>query len=247
MKKLAYIVTLLLFTCNSEDANDCFQTSGNIIQETVEISSFEKILVNRDIELIIKESQEFKVTIETGENLINDVKVAVIDGQLVLTDTNSCNYVRDYGITKIYVEAPNLTEIRTSSQYEISSDGILNYKTLTLFSEDFSGESEFTVGDFRLTVASETISIASNNISFFYLDGTVTNLFVGFYSGSGRFEGGNLVAQDVTIYHRGSNDMVVNPQMSLMGELRGTGDLISVNEPPLVNVERFYTGQLFFN
>lgn len=247
MKKLAYIVTLLLFTCNSEDANDCFQTSGNIIQETVEISSFEKILVNRDIELIIKESQEFKVTIETGENLINDVKVAVIDGQLVLTDTNSCNYVRDYGITKIYVEAPNLKEIRTSSQYEISSDGILNYKTLTLFSEDFSGESEFTVGDFRLTVASETISIASNNISFFYLDGTVTNLFVGFYSGSGRFEGGNLVAQDVTIYHRGSNDMVVNPQMSLMGELRGTGDLISVNEPPLVNVERFYTGQLFFN
>jgi len=247
MKKLVYILTILLFTCNSEDANDCFQTSGNIIQETVETSSFEKILVNRDIELIIKEAQVFKVTIETGENLMNDVNVAVIDSQLVLTDTNSCNYVRDYGITKIYVEAPNLTEIRTSSQYEISSDGILNYKTLSLFSEDFSGESEFTVGDFRLTVASETISIASNNISFFYLDGTVTNLFVGFYSGSGRFEGGNLVAQDVTIYHRGSNDMVVNPQVSLMGELRGTGDLISVNEPPLVNVERFYTGQLFFN
>ncbi|WP_296384204.1 head GIN domain-containing protein [Winogradskyella sp.] len=248
MKKVAFlIVAFLIFACNSEDANDCFQTSGNIIQEVIDVTSFERILVNRDVELIIKETSEYKVTVETGENLINDVKVVVIDNQLVLTDNNTCNYVRDYGITKVYVEAPNLTEIRTSSQYEISSDGVLNYNSLALFSEDFTNESEFTVGDFRLTVASENLNIASNNISFFYLDGTVTNLFIGFYSGSGRFEGENLLAQNIEVYHRSSNDMVVNPIQSLTGELRGTGNLISVNEPPVVDVERIYTGQLIFN
>jgi hypothetical protein len=155
--------------------------------------------------------------------------------------------VRDYAITKIYVEAPDLIEIRTSSQYEISSDGILNYNSLTLYSEDFSGGSEFTVGDFRLTVASESINISSNNISFFYLDGTVTNLFVGFYSGSGRFEGENLVAENVNVFHRSTNDIVVNPIQLLTGQLRGTGDLISVNEPPVVDVDVIYTGQLIFN
>ena len=247
MKKLIYIFVLLLVACNSEDGIDCFQTSGNIIQEMIEVSDFERILVNRDVELIIKESPDYKVTIESGENLINDVIVEVIGNQLILTDNNSCNYVREYGITKIYVEAPNLIEIRTSSQYEISSDGILNYNTIVLYSEDFNGGSEFTVGDFRLTVASENISIVSNNISFFYLEGSVTNLFVGFYSGSGRFEGENLIAQYVDVYHRGSNDMVVNPIQSLTGELRGTGNLISVNEPPIVNVERIYIGQLIFN
>ena len=247
MKKLIYIFVLLLVACNREDGIDCFQTSGNIIQEMIEVSNFERILVNRDVELIIKESPDYKVTIESGENLINDVIVEVIGNQLILTDNNSCNYVREYGITKIYVEAPNLIEIRTSSQYEISSDGILNYNTIVLYSEDFNGGSEFTVGDFRLTVASENISIVSNNISFFYLEGSVTNLFVGFYSGSGRFEGENLIAQYVDVYHRGSNDMVVNPIQSLTGELRGTGNLISVNEPPIVNVERIYIGQLIFN
>tara|TARA_R110002124_G_scaffold138749_4_gene302716 strand:+ start:1109 stop:1852 length:744 start_codon:yes stop_codon:yes gene_type:complete len=247
MKKLIYIFVLLLVACNREDGIDCFQTSGNIIQEMVEVSNFERILVNRDVELIIKESPDYKVTIESGENLINDVIVEVIGNQLILTDNNSCNYVREYGITKIYVEAPNLIEIRTSSQYEISSDGILNYNTIVLYSEDFNGGSEFTVGDFRLTVASENISIVSNNISFFYIEGSVTNLFVGFYSGSGRFEGENLIAQYVDVYHRGSNDMVVNPIQSLTGELRGTGNLISVNEPPIVNVERIYIGQLIFN
>lgn len=247
MKKLVYILIILLFACDSEDANNCFQESGNIIQEVIEVSSFEKILVNRDIELIIKEAPEYAVLVETGENLIGDVKVEIIANQLVVTDKNSCNYVRDYGITKIYVEAPNLSEIRTSSQYEISSDGILNYESLVLYSEDYNEGSEFTVGDFRLTINSENLSIVSNNLSFFYLDGIVANLSVGFYSGSGRFDGESLVAQNIVVYHRGSNDMVVNPQLSLTGELRGTGNLISVNEPSVVDVEQIYTGQLFFD
>lgn len=237
----------LIFSCNSEDGNDCFQASGDIIQQAFEVTSFEKILVNRDIELIIKEGSEYNVTVETGENLLNDVKVKIKENQLILTDNNSCNYVRDYGITKVYVEAPNLTEIRTSSQYEISSDGILNYDSLILNSEDFNVETEFTVGDFRLTINSEDLSIVSNNLSFFYIDGIVESLFVGFYGGSGIFDGENLIAQNISVYHRGSNDMIVNPVLSLKGELRGTGDLISVNEPPIVDVERIYTGQLIFN
>ena len=232
--------------CNSEDANDCFQTSGATIQEVVDISNFESILVNRDIELIIKEAPDYKVTIETGENLINDVRAEVIGNQLVLTDNTSCNYVRDFGITKVYVQAPNLIDIRTSSQYEVSSDGVLNYESLTLNSEDFNGGSEFTLGDFRLSLNSENITIFSNNLSFFYLDGTVEDLFVGFYAGAGRFEAANLIAQNVSIYHRGSNDMLVNPQQSLTGELRGTGNLISVNQPAIVEVDRIYTGQLIF-
>ena len=247
MRKLVYILSLLLLACNSEDANDCFQTSGNSIIQEVSVSSFERIMVHRDIELIITQAPDYKVTIETGENLINDVEVNVIGDQLVLVDNNDCNYVRDYGITKIYVEAPNLKEIRTSSQYEISSNGILNYNTLNLYSEDFNIENEFTIGDFRLSLNSNNVRIVSNNLSFFYLDGVVETLFVGFYSGAGRFEGENLIAQDISIYHRGSNDMVVNPQQSLSGELKGTGDLISVNQPPIVNIDRIYTGQLIFN
>lgn len=242
-----FILTFfLIFACNSEDANNCFQTSGKIIQKTVDVSSFDKIFVNRDIEVIIKEAPEYAVTIETGANLLNDVIVQIIDNQLILTDNNSCNYVRDYGITKVYVDAPNLTEIRTSSQYEISSDGPLNYNNLALNSEDYNEENEFTVGDFRLTINSENLSITANNLSFFYIDGTVEDLFVGFYAGAGRFEGENLVAQNVSVYHRGSNDMKVNPQLSLTGELRGTGNLISVNEPPVVDIERIYTGRLIF-
>lgn len=246
MKKLIYIIALLLFACNSEDASDCFQTAGTTIQQEFEVTSFEKILVNRNVQLILKEATNYSVLVETGENLINDVKVEVVDSQLRLTDDNTCNYVRDYAATKIYVSAPNITEIRSSSQYEIQSDGVLSYPDISLICEDFNEPGSFTVGDFRMQFNSNKVRVVANNISFFYLSGSVNELFVGFYSGAGRFEGENLIAQKVNVYHRGSNDMIVNPQLELTGQLRGTGDLISVNEPPLVEVEQLYTGRLIF-
>ncbi len=240
------MVSILLLNCNSEDANDCFQTSGATVLQDIAVPDFEKILVNRDIELILKTAAEYKVTIETGKNLLNDVEAKVVDDQLQLFDHNNCNYVREYGITKIYVTAPNIKEVRSSTQYDISSDGVLDYDNLHLISEDFNFPGSFTIGDFRLHVNSTQIRITANNISSFYIRGQTENLNVGFFAGSGRFEGENLIAQNVDVFHRGSNDMIVNPQLSLTGELFSTGDLISVNRPATVAVEELYTGRLIF-
>ena len=42
-------------------------------------------------------------------------------------------------------------------------------------------------------------------------------------------------------------DMIVNPQQSISGELRSTGNVIAKNRPPIVEVEEFYTGRLIFD
>ena len=247
MKKVIYILSLVfVFACNSEGANDCFQSSGKIVQQEVTVDAFTKILVNRDVELILTDDLEFKVIIETGENLMNDVEALVVDDVLQLMDHNTCNFVRDFGITKMYVTAPNITEIRSSTQYDVSSNGVLNFENLHLVSEDFNAPDSFTVGDFRLDVNTTTLRITTNNISSFYITGQTQNLNIGFFAGAGRFEGRNLIAQNVDVFHRGSNDMIVNPQQSITGELRSTGNLISKNQPPTVAVEEFYTGRLIF-
>ncbi|OMP31542.1 head GIN domain-containing protein [Mangrovimonas sp. DI 80] len=246
MRKLIYIfVLLLIVACDSENANDCFQTSGSIIQQEFEVSEFERILVNRDIEVILAEG-DFQVLVETGENLINDVSVKVVDGELQLADNNTCNYVRDYGVTKIYVTAPNIKTIRSSTQYDISSEGTLNFPILQLLSEDYNAPDSFTTGDFKLDVNASEVKIVANNMASFYITGQTENLFVGFYAGAGRFEGEALIAQHVDIYHRGSNDMIVNPQQSLSGKILGPGDVISLNEPSEVTLETLYTGNLIF-
>ena len=247
MKNYIYIfVALLIFSCDSEDANDCFQKAGKMVQEEVITTSFEKILVDKNVALVLKQGIDFEIIIETGENLLNDVEAKVVDNELRLTNDNSCNYVRDYGLTTVYVTAPDIKEIRSSTQFTISSDGVLSYPTLKLFSEDFNAPESITVGDFNLQVNTQNLRVVGNNISSFYISGTTQDLYVGFFSGTGRFQGEDLIAQDVSIYHRGTNDILVNPQVSITGEIRSTGDVIAFNQPATVAVEEFYNGRLIF-
>ena len=247
MRNVFYIfVLLLVFACDNEKVNDCFQKTGSLVQQEVVVGIFDKIFVNRDIELIVKEGAEQKVTIETGKNLINDVEADVVDGQLILTDNNTCNFVRDYGVTKVYITSPNITEIRSSTQYDISSIGVLTYPSLTLLSEDYGVPDTFTNANFKFQIDNETFRVVFNNLSNCFVSGKTNNLQITFAAGTSRFEGRNLIAQNITLWNRGSNDMIVNPQQSLKGTISGTGHVIAVKEPPIVEMEELYKGRLIF-
>jgi len=247
MKKLIYILTLIIvFACDSENAGDCFQKAGSIIKEEVSLSSFDKILVNQDIELIIKDGAEQKVIIETGKNLINDVEAIVVDGKLTLTDNNTCNYVRSYGVTKIYVTAPNIKEVRSSTQYDVSSDGVLTYPSLTVLAEDFGAPETITSGNFVLAIDNNSFSLVFNNLSNCFISGKTNSLNVTLASGTSRFEGQNLIAQNVQVSNRSSNDIIVNPQLSIKGKISGVGHVISYTKPDIIDVEEVYKGRLIF-
>jgi hypothetical protein len=247
MKKRYFtFILLIFFACDSETANDCFKTTGSIEQKEVVVDAFDKILVNRDVALVIKEGPQQKVVIETGKNLMPDVDVHVLDGRLILTDNNTCNFVREYGVTKVYVTAPNIVEIRSSTQQDIKSDGVLTYPSLTILSEDFGKPDSFISANFYLEVDNSNLKVVFNNLSNAFVSGNTTNLNIFFASGTSRFEGRNLVAQDVDLWNRSSNDMIVNPQQTLKGTISGTGNVISVTKPALVEVEEVYKGQLIF-
>lgn len=248
MKHIFYVLTIImLLSCNGENVPDCFQNSGHIIQQEFNVDTFDKITVFERIELIVKDEPSQKVVVETGKYLLNDIEVKVENGRLVLINNNSCNLTRNYGITKVFVSSPNLMEIQNSSGLAVSSDGVLNYTNLKLISEDFTDNNvTHAVGDFNVEVNSDKIDIVVNNLSNVFMSGTVNDLFIGFYSGDARFEGANLVTQNIDIFQRSSNDMIINPRESISGEIRGTGDVISLNRPPIVDVQEFYTGKLIF-
>ncbi|WP_298541526.1 head GIN domain-containing protein [uncultured Aquimarina sp.] len=248
MKRITLIVSVFLFiACDTENALDCFQRTGDIIRQEVEISDFTRILVNPGVELILKEGETTSVIIETGDNLLDEVSTVVEGDRLILSNTNDCNFVRDFNQTKIFVTAPNITEIRSETQFGISSDGVLRYPSLRLLSEDFNEDNGGnTTGTFTIEIDTERLSVVGNNIASFFVKGNVINLDIGFFSGTGRFEGSELIAENVEVFHRGTNKIIVNPQQSIKGEILSTGDVISINRPSIIEVEEFFTGRLIF-
>lgn len=241
------LCSILILGCNSENAPDCLQNAGDIIREEVTLPNFSKITVFENINMVIKQGDIQKVEIETGEFLQEEVTATLEGDRLLLRNENGCNFFREYGLTTVYVTSPNISEIRSSTGFPIRSDGILAYPSLTLLSESFvNPETETTDGEFDLEVDSENVSVATNGIAYFRLRGAVQNLNLNIAAGDSRIEAENLIAENIALNHRGSNDMLINPQLSLTGVIRGTGDVISFNRPTEVAMEEIFNGRLIF-
>ncbi|BAO54394.1 head GIN domain-containing protein [Nonlabens marinus] len=246
---LLLAITLASTTsCDSEEGLNCTQTAGDIQSFEVDIDAFDKVVIFERMGATFKQGPIQKVVVTTGENLFNDIELKVVDGQLQIINNNGCNVIRNYGITQIEITSPNLTEIRTSTGEDIISDGVLNYPNLTLLSEDATVEEDFynTDGDFRLALDVQNLTIVSNNLSYFYLSGTVENANITFLEGDGRIHAEDLEIQNAQIFHRGTSEWRMEVKQNIAGTINGYGDVILNNQPTTVDVDETWRGRLIY-
>ncbi|HEX8563559.1 MAG TPA: head GIN domain-containing protein [Flavobacterium sp.] len=243
MRKL--IVILLSFAVASCGlSEDCIRSSGTTTLKEFEVSPFENIYVYPGISLVVTQGDQYIVSVEAGENFLDEVKVTVSGNSLTVKDESGCNWVREYGQVTVYVTAPNLVEIYSNTEGTIRSNGTLTYPILRLYSMDFFGG--VGTGDFVMNVNNQQLVVQSSNVSAFSITGATDQLLLSFYNGNGRFEGGDFLADEVVVFHRGANDMIVHPVNALRGDIYSTGDLISKTHPPIVEVIEHYSGDLIF-
>ena len=173
MKKI--ILFLLIFmtisSCNMEGTADCFQSTGTIVEKEVAVSRFTEIIVWDGVQLIIKQGETRSVIIQSGENIIDEIHANVIGNVLELSNGNTCNLVRDYGVTKITVTTPELRVIRNSSGLTVVSEGLISFSNLTFLSEDPDGLGEYqNDGDFVFdNLDVNLLVIKANGVSNFFL------------------------------------------------------------------------------
>ena len=242
------LILLLLFSgCDKEDAPACLQAAGEMTSIEVEVAPFDELIVYGRIKLFIEQGTEHKVIIQDGANLIENITATVENGRLSLRNNNNCNFFRDYNTTTVFVTVPNLSWLQNAGNNTIESVGALHFPKIWLRSFNQEKDKEiYTNGDFKLDLVSDYLRITGDNYSNFFLTGSTNyfNLYIA--DGDGRVESAGLISEVVEIQHRGTNKLFVNPQQELKGEIRSTGDVISVNRPPVVNLPAYYTGKLIF-
>ena len=227
-------------------SEDCFKGNGNQVIQLFPLENFTKIKVYDGVGLVIKEGANYEVKVITSENILDNLEVKLEGNMLVVKDNSTCNIARDYGLTTVYVTAPNITEIHSKTDQDIRSDGVLNYSDLKLISIDLSDGAG--TGDFRLSLNTINLYVESNNVSNFYLTGQSQNLHVFFSWGNGIFYGENLIVNIITIYHRGSNNIFLFPINSIEGNIYATGNVVLKNNPIVSpNVIQHFTGRLILD
>ena len=249
MKKIIILFWVVLLFNSCEKPYDCVKSSGPIKSKVFTGLTFSKLLVNKRINVVLIEGAEHKVEVQTGENLINDIEVTVEGDLLKLSDNTTCNWVRDYGNTIVYITAPNITQINSKTEQNISSEGVLHYPNLHIISTNSNdGYSGVGTGDYYLNVDNESVTIENNDLGRFFITGNTNNLYVFFYENGGIFHGENLFANTVYFYHRGSNDLFIRPIQVLRGDIYNVGNVNCYSRPPVENVHviEHYRGRLIY-
>jgi len=243
-KIILLLISVLLFGCNS--AEDCFKNSGDLVTKNIEIQDFIKVKMHGGLALVVKQGVNYEVKIEGGSNFIDNIELKKEGDFLIARYNASCNFTRDYKAGTIYITAPNIEEIHSKTEQDIKSDGQLSFPILRLFSLDEAG-GETGSGDFYLNLANNQTVVETNFVSNFYLSGTCNQFLCNFYFGNSRVLAENFSCQEIVVYHRGSNDMILKPIQSITGQMRSSGNVILKNNPPVNTIQRLGTGQIIFN
>jgi hypothetical protein len=117
----------------SKSAVDCFTSTGSIVRESRILPGFDSIVLNDNVNLILTcdSSSSNTVTVEAGENLMPGITTEVVNGQLVIHNRNTCNWVRSYDKPlNVYVSASRLWKISYYSAGDVTSTNTLRYDSL---------------------------------------------------------------------------------------------------------------------
>jgi hypothetical protein len=241
-----FCVFCLILVTGCGLSEDCFKGNGTPKIQTFPLENFTKIKVYEGIGLVIKEGPIYEVKVKTADNILDNLEVKLERDMLVIKDNSTCNLVRDYGQTVVYVTTPLLEEIHSKTEQEIISDGVLTFPELRLYSLDINDGAG--TGDFILTMNNLYVLVESNSASNFFISGQTNYLDVLFTWGNGRFIANELRVNNIVyLFHRGSNDMIFKTPSVFNGKLFSTGNLLLKEAPQEMNVQQLFTGRVILN
>tara|TARA_B100000963_G_scaffold351952_1_gene364369 strand:+ start:171 stop:899 length:729 start_codon:yes stop_codon:yes gene_type:complete len=94
MKKSLFIIVILVFLFSCKKENNCFISSGKPASEVIYLDTFSSIEVNDFMSIQWRESSEYKIKIEGGENFISGMSYVVKKDFLTLENNNGCKFMR---------------------------------------------------------------------------------------------------------------------------------------------------------
>jgi hypothetical protein len=136
-------------SCKKENMCDCIKRTGSIITESRQLSGFDRVTVQDNLNVFITQDSVFKVEVEAGENIVPLIKTEVEGNTLVIKNDNRCNWTRSYDKPfNVYVSMPLINYVTSEGTGKITGTNTVTNK-LEVETKN-SGDIEFTVNNPRV-------------------------------------------------------------------------------------------------
>lgn len=219
-----FFMALLIQAC---DSNGCFEKGGNERIEEIHLNSFTELSAHGMFELILVPDTTDYIEFKARESVIPHLTARLEDKTVLLENSNSCFYQRDYKKVQAYVHYESLGKINL---YEPC-------KLTTMYP---------ITGVMSLVVQAEMaeVDIEINSDQFYFYNHTTTGgkyTFRGFvdYSSitgyyTAQFNLDELEARHLIVNNSSIGDMYVNASEILEVQIHHRGNIYYTGNPQII-------------
>ena len=218
---------VLFSSCSKESRWDCVKGTGKKTTVTRPLASFNKIYVNGNIDVILRQGSGQEVTVEAGGNLLPEIKTEVVNGELHIDNHNKCNWARSYKKGTITI---NVTLEQPLRYLWTEGSGLIK-STDTLIC-DFLKIWAHQSGNVDLIVNANYVLSDTHTTADLTLHGK-TGLLQFYHTGEGYLHLEDLQANDAWIYSNTSGDAFINVLFSMEVTLNWVGNIYYKGNPSI--------------
>ena len=229
------VIALTLLSYNTSFAQfKKVKGNGNITTKTHTTSDYHKVAVVGSMDVILEKGTEGTIRVTTDENIHEYVTIESNKGVLKIKIKN---YVNIKSKKSIHITVP------FKSLDNVSLDGSGSVLTNDqIKSDQFEAEIGGS-GEMNLDIDVNRVNAKVNGSASLKIIGTATDLEIKVI-GSGDFDGGSLIAQNVEANVIGSGNALVVAKSSIKARVYGSGDIKYLGNPSTIDNKVLGSGDI---
>jgi hypothetical protein len=219
------MLSFCLCGCNS---GDCLHDSGTMTKTHIETGYFHTININGIFDIFLTQDTITYVDLEGGDKALDYAQAQNGDSVLLLNNTNSCSFKRDYTRIKVYVHFSKIDNINISE--------CCNIKTTNAITHDIT----IAVGAPLAEIDMET----ENQGIFFYTNTGTAGTYIfkghcnnctlwGYYAS--KIDASALICKTLHIRNASIADYYVYAEDKLVVDILSNGNVLYYGNPVVVS------------
>lgn len=219
-------MTLFVTSCNAQKYGRV-KGSGNVINASRTVSSFEKVSVSGSFDVYLVKGKEGKIDIKIEDNLLDYLVTEVDDGKLKIKWKKGTSINTRKGVVlTVYFE--DINAIGLSGSGDIVAKDIIKSDN---FKVAVSGS-----GDIEFEIEANTLGASVSGSGDLDLKGKV-NEFTAAVAGSGDISAYNLSSDKADLKVSGSGSMTLTVNKELKAKVAGSGDIRYKGSPRIEDIK----------
>ena len=239
MKKQLVFCLMIFFLQLSCKKSGCFEDAGPLITIQRETTSFHRIVLFDDVNLVLTQDTLESIKIVAAKNIEPNISVQNDNGVLTIRNNTTCKWLRSPNENAtVYLSVKTLDHIEYSGSGNVSSTNSINADKITFYSAIGAGNIDISLNAKQVTAKVEYES------ADFIFHGRA-DVCYGYTGSRGTLDLKDFEVKYLALGYAGVRDVTVNATELLEATIYHTGNVFYKGNPPNITTTFYSSGRLY--